>query len=49
LISLPARLAANPDLPGASRVADAIALLDGLTHADTLLDFVTRPAYAAVD
>jgi malate synthase len=48
LIGLPARLAAIPALPGAGRVADAIALLDNLTHADTLVDFVTKPAYAAI-
>jgi malate synthase len=49
LIGLPARLSAIPGLPGAGRVADAIALLDTLTHADTLLDFLTWPAYAALD
>jgi len=49
LIGLPARLAAIPGMPGSHRVADAIALLDSLTRADTLLDFLTWPAYAALD
>jgi malate synthase len=49
LIGLPARLAAVAGLPGARRVADAIALLDSLTHADTLADFLTVPAYDLID
>ena len=49
LIGLPSRLAAEPRLPGAARVNEAIALLDELTHADTLADFLTLPAYARID
>ncbi|WP_159016827.1 malate synthase A [Cognatiluteimonas profundi] len=49
LIGLPARLAAVAALPGAARVGDAIALLDSLTHADTLADFLTVPAYDLID
>jgi malate synthase len=49
LIGLPARLAAVAAMPGAARVADAIALLDSLTHADTLADFLTVPAYDLID
>lgn len=32
-------------LPGATRIADAAALLSSLTHADQLHDFLTLPAY----
>ncbi|MET4675378.1 MULTISPECIES: malate synthase A [unclassified Luteibacter] len=32
-------------LPGASRADDAAALISALTHADTLRDFLTLPAY----
>lgn len=45
LLSLPSRLA-RLDVPGASRVAEAIALLEELTWRDTLEDFLTLPAYA---
>jgi malate synthase len=49
LAGLPARLAAIDGLPGATRVDAAIALLDALTRADTLADFLTVPAYARLD
>jgi malate synthase len=45
LLGLPARLAALPRLPGAAKVGAAIALLEQLTRADTLADFLTVPAY----
>ena len=45
LLSLPSKLAGQ-DIPGAARVAEAIGLLEDLTHRDTLEDFLTLPAYA---
>ncbi|MCD9097440.1 malate synthase A [Luteimonas fraxinea] len=45
LLSLPSKLAGQ-DIPGAARVPEAIALLEDLTHRDTLEDFLTLPAYA---
>ncbi|GAB1595203.1 malate synthase A [Lysobacter claricitrinus] len=47
LMKLP-RLAAT-DIPGASRVNEAIGMLDRLTHADELEDFLTLPAYRRLD
>ena len=44
LLNLPSKLA-DPAMPGAGRVQEAIALLDELTHRDTLEDFLTVPAY----
>ncbi|WP_337243556.1 malate synthase A [Luteimonas sp. gir] len=44
LLSLPSRLARQA-VPGAARVAEAIALLEALTRSDTLADFLTLPAY----
>ena len=49
LIALPSRLHAIPGLPGASRVAEAIGILDRLTHADELAPFLTLPAYERLD
>ena len=49
LLPLPSRLAAQPGLPGAGRVNEAIDMLDALTRADTLEDFLTLPAYARID
>ena len=49
LIGLPSRLAANGAIAGAGKVDAAIALLDALTHRDTLEDFLTIPAYALID
>ena len=48
LIGLPARLAQQP-MPGATKVDAAIALLDELTHRDTLVEFLTTPAYELID
>jgi malate synthase len=45
LLSLPSKLAEFAKAPGGGRIDDAIALLDELTHADTLTDFLTLPAY----
>ncbi|MBS0214724.1 MAG: malate synthase A [Proteobacteria bacterium] len=45
LIGLPSRLRAAA-IPGIDRIDTAIALLVELTHADTLADFLTLPAYA---
>lgn len=44
LLSLPSRLA-RQDMPGQTRVAEAIALLETLTRRDALEDFLTLPAY----
>lgn len=44
LLCLPSKLAGQ-DIPGAARVTEAIALLEDLTHRDTLEDFLTLPAY----
>ncbi|MEO5595614.1 MAG: malate synthase A [Lysobacteraceae bacterium] len=46
LLALPARLGDRSLLPGGHRIDDAIELLEQLTHADTLADFLTVPAYA---
>jgi malate synthase len=45
LLGLPSKLAELTKAPGGGRINDAIALLDELTHADTLTDFLTLPAY----
>ena len=45
LLALPSKLADRMKLPGANRIDDAIALLDRLTHADQLADFLTLAAY----
>jgi malate synthase len=45
LIALPGKLADRMRLPGGGRIDEAIALLDELTHADDLADFLTLPAY----
>lgn len=49
LIGLPSRLAALPGLPGANRINEAIELLDALTHAEVLEDFLTLPAYRRLE
>jgi malate synthase len=49
LIGLPNRLADRMRLPGAERLAEAIDLLEQLTHAGTLADFLTVPAYDRID
>ncbi|MEO6226555.1 MAG: malate synthase A [Thermomonas sp.] len=49
LIGLPAKLQERLRLPGASRINEAIGMLDRLTHADTLVEFLTLPAYERLD
>jgi malate synthase len=49
LLVLPSKLAERMRLPGAARINEAIALLDELTHADELADFLTLPAYERID
>ncbi|GAB2629489.1 malate synthase A [Novilysobacter erysipheiresistens] len=49
LIGLPARLGDRRMLPGGSRINEAIGMLDRLSHADTLEDFLTIPAYRRLD
>jgi malate synthase len=49
LLNLPARLGDRTGLPGGSRINEAIGMLDRLTHADTLEEFLTLPAYARLD
>lgn len=48
-LNLPSRLGDTTRMPGASRINEAIGVLDRLTHADTLEDFLTLPAYARLD
>jgi len=48
LLNLPSQLAGEP-MPGAGRVQEAIALLDDITHRDTLEEFLTLPAYERID
>ena len=45
LIGLPSKLCGHPHIPGSSRVNEAIDMLERLTHAGTLADFLTLPAY----
>ncbi len=49
LIGLPSKLAADPSVIGAAQVEVAITLLSELTHRDTLVDFLTLPAYERID
>jgi malate synthase len=49
LIGLPGRFSERMQMPGASRIDEAIALLDELTHRDILEDFLTLPAYDHID
>ena len=49
LIGLPSKLAERMQLPGAGKLNEAIAMLDELTHADVLADFLTLPAYERID
>ncbi|MBO9715765.1 MAG: malate synthase A [Pseudoxanthomonas sp.] len=49
LAALPGRLGDTATLPGGARIAEAIALLDELTRACQLVDFLTLPAYARID
>jgi len=45
LLGLPAKLGDRLRLPGAKHIEQAIALLERLTHAEELADFLTLPAY----
>ena len=49
LLRLPDKLVSPVPLPGAGRIDEAIAMLDRLTRADTLEEFLTLPAYARLD
>ena len=49
LIGLPSKFSDRLRMPGASRINEAIGMLDRLTHADTLADFLTLPAYERID
>jgi len=49
LINLPTKLGDRGKLPGGSRINEAIGMLDRFTHADTLEEFLTLPAYARLD
>ncbi|MCW4456567.1 malate synthase A [Flavobacterium sp. MXW15] len=49
LRSLPARLGERSALPGGHRIDQAIALLDELSRADELAEFLTLPAYRQID
>ena len=48
-LNLPTRLGDRSRIPGGSRINEAIGVLDRLTHADVLEDFLTLPAYARLD
>lgn len=49
LLALPSRLADRLRLPGGSRIDEAIAMLDALTRAPVLADFLTLDAYQRID
>jgi malate synthase len=49
LTRLPALLGNTTAMPGASKVDQAIALLDELSRSQTLAEFLTLPAYALID
>ncbi|MES2858304.1 MAG: malate synthase A [Pseudomonadota bacterium] len=49
LIGLPSKFNERLRMPGASRIFDAIGILDRLTHADQLAEFLTLPAYERID
>ncbi|WP_372017455.1 malate synthase A [Pseudoxanthomonas sp. 10H] len=49
LAALPGRLGDTAALPGGARIAEAIGLLDELTRACQLVEFLTLPAYARID
>ena len=49
LAALPAKLGDHSRLPGGERISEAIALLDHLSRADELADFLTLPAYERID
>ena len=49
LLNRPARLGDTAAIPGGARIGQAIALLDKLSHADELAEFLTLPAYVYLD
>jgi len=49
LLALPSRLGDRSRLPGGARIDEAIALLDELTRADELAEFLTLPAYERIE
>ena len=49
LLNLPARLGDLSAMPGGTRITEAIALLDKLSHDDELAEFLTLPAYEYLD
>ena len=49
LIGLPGRLGDLQRIPGGARIAEAIDLLERLTRADELAEFLTLPAYERID
>jgi malate synthase len=49
LIGLPSKFTDRLRMPGSSRINEAIGMLDRLTHADALVDFLTLPAYERLD
>ena len=49
VLALPARLSERMRLPGAARLNESIALLQQLTHAEELADFLTLSAYEKID
>ncbi len=49
LRNLPSRLGNRDALPGSGRIDQAIDLLDRLSRADELADFLTLPAYQLID
>ncbi|MFT4180140.1 MAG: malate synthase A [Thermomonas sp.] len=49
LIGLPSRIGDRIAMPGAARLNEAIGMLDRLTHAEELADFLTLPAYERID
>ena len=49
LIGLPGKFGDQRHMPGASRINAAIGMLDRLTHAEVLADFLTLPAYERID
>ena len=49
LIGLPGKFNDQLRMPGASRINEAIGMLDRLTHAEVLADFLTLPAYERID
>jgi len=49
LIGLPSKFSDRLRMPGSSRINEAIGMLDRLTHAEVLADFLTLPAYERID